>query len=254
MSIQEQQTARLRIDELAQRSGIASGTIRFYQREGLIPPPEREGRVAYYSDKHLRRLERVRALQAQGLPLAVVGDLLERADAGEDIGRWLALDSAVFGRRGEGDPIDEEALARLGLAEDDVASLERAGVLRRREDGTLEAIPGMLELTARLAEGGVPPATIRAGAEQVAQRLREVADTMAELGWDVFAPERERIASATDESVAEDVLEKLEHLRSLAQRIVSTLFPELLDRAVRERSEPFAVDATAQRRRRRSSR
>jgi DNA-binding transcriptional MerR regulator len=250
MSAQEQRATRLRIDELAHRSGIASGTIRFYQREGLIPPPERDGRVAYYSDEHLRRLERVRALQAQGLPLALVGDLLERADRGEDIGGWVALDSAVFGRRGEGDPVDEEALARLGLAPDDVAALTRAGVLRRRDGGTLEAVPGVLELTARLVEAGVPSATIRAGAELVARRLSEVADAMAELGWEVFAPDRERIAAASEESVADDVLEKFEHLRSLAQRIVSTLFPQLLDEAVRTRSEPFAV-RTAQRRRRR---
>jgi DNA-binding transcriptional MerR regulator len=238
---------RMRIDELAQRSGVASGTIRFYQREGLIPPPEREGRVAYYSDEHLRRLERVRALQAQGLPLSMVGDLLAREDAGEDIAGWLALDSAVFGRPDGGEPIDEKALAALGVDDGDLADLEAAAVLRRGEDGRLEALPGMLELTARLVEGGVPPATIAAGAERVAKRLREVAGTMADLGWDVFAPERERISA--DEPVAEAVLARLEHLRSLAQRIVATLFRELLDEAIRERSEPFARETVARRRR-----
>ena len=53
----EAEITRLRIDDLAQRSGIPSGTIRFYQREGLIPPPEHEGRVAYYGEQHVRRLE-----------------------------------------------------------------------------------------------------------------------------------------------------------------------------------------------------
>jgi DNA-binding transcriptional MerR regulator len=200
---------RLRIDDLAQRSGLASGTIRFYQREGLIPPPEREGRVAYYSEDHLRRLERIRALQGQGLPLSVVGDLLAREDAGEDIAGWLALDSAVFGRPPAGEPIEE--------------------------------------LTARLVEVGVPSETIAAGAERIRDGLREVAETMSGLGWEVFADERKRIAAG--EQVPEDVLLRFEHLRSLAQRIVSTLFGELLDDAIRQRTEPFAEEAVARRRR-----
>lgn len=238
---------RLRIDELAQRSGIPSGTIRFYQREGLIAPPVREGRLAYYSAEHVDRLERVRALQARGLPLSVVGDLLAREDAGEDPAAWLALDSAVFATRGGGgDLVDEDALGRLGLAPGDLAALEGAGVLVRDGEGRLRATPGMLELTTRLLEGGVPPAAIRAGADMVTSRLREVAEGMAALGWEVFAPDRDRISA--DEPVAEDVLARFEHLHSLARRIVATLFAELLDQAIRTRSEPFAEHATAQRR------
>jgi len=60
------QAERFRIDELAQRSGLPSGTIRFYQREGLIPPPEREGRVAYNSEEQLLRPEQIRAHPYQG--------------------------------------------------------------------------------------------------------------------------------------------------------------------------------------------
>ncbi len=36
------------IDELSARSGIPSRTIRYYQSEGALPPPERRGRVARY--------------------------------------------------------------------------------------------------------------------------------------------------------------------------------------------------------------
>ena len=198
---------RMRIDDLAQRSGLPSGTIRFYQREGLISPPEREGRVAYYSEEHLHRLERVRALQAQGLPLSVVGDLLARDDAGEDISAWLALDSAVFGHRGNGQPIEE--------------------------------------LRARLLEWGVPKARIAEGAELLERRLREVAEAMAGIGWDIFASERESIAAGRP--VADDVLARFEHLRSLAQRIVASVFRELLDEAIRERSEAFADETVARR-------
>jgi DNA-binding transcriptional MerR regulator len=239
-------SARLRIDELAHRSGIASGTIRFYQREGLIDPPEREGRVAYYDPSHVERLGRIRALQAHGLPLALIRDLLAREDAGHDISAWLALDSAVFGKRHTVDPVDERTLTRLGLEADDIAALARAGVFRR-QGGALTALPGMLELMARLLDAGVEAATLRVGAELIATRLRGVADSIAALGWEVFAADRERLLAA-DPGAAADVLAKLEHLRSLALRIVETQFPLLLDEAVRERSEAFALEVAGGRR------
>jgi DNA-binding transcriptional MerR regulator len=232
---------RLRIDDLAQRSGIPSGTIRFYQREGLIPPPEREGRVALYDEGHLHRLGRIRALQANGLPLALVRDLLEREDRGEDIAGWLALDTAVFGERpGGGERVSADAFRALGLGDDHLEALLSADLVRRAGDGELEAVPGILELTERLVEAGVGVRTIRSGTELVAERLRGVAEAMAELGWGLFAAERERIEA--DQPVADDVLVKLERMRALAERIVLTLFPHLLDEEVRRRIEPYALE------------
>jgi len=238
----------LRIDDLAHRSGIPSGTIRFYQREGLIPPPERRGRIAYYSEAHLRRLERVRALQARGLPLALVGDLLAREDRGQDISAWLALDSAVFGSRDGGDAVPQDGLAALGLGAGDLAALERAGLLRTRADGQLEVTPGMVELMGELVEAGVPGPAIRAGAELVAHRLAGVAEAMAAVGWEIFAADRERLAHE-DGGTAEAVLARFEALRAVAQRVVAGLFPRLLDQAIRARSTPFALETLERRRR-----
>src|SRR5258708_35863207 len=55
--------ARWRIDDLAHRAGLTVDTIRFYQREGLLPPAQREGRTKVYGLLHLERLERIRELQ-----------------------------------------------------------------------------------------------------------------------------------------------------------------------------------------------
>ncbi|HEV3227949.1 MAG TPA: MerR family transcriptional regulator [Solirubrobacteraceae bacterium] len=241
-----QAPARLRIDELAQRSGIASGTIRFYQREGLIHPPQRDGRVAYYEPEHLRRLERIRALQGQHLPLALIRDLLEREDRGEDISGWLALDRAVFTSEG-GETIGRGELATLGLREADVEALISAGVLWPGRGAKLEGQPGVLVLLARLVDAGVPPATIAAGARELTERLRAVAETIANLGWEVFAAERERIES--DEPVAGEVLARFQHLRGLTERVVARMFPRLLDEAIRQRTEPYAVEVVKGKRR-----
>jgi len=64
---------RFRVEDLAARAGESVDTIRFYQKRGLLPPPAREGRVAWYGGEHVERLARIRELQAQGLTLALIG-------------------------------------------------------------------------------------------------------------------------------------------------------------------------------------
>src|SRR6185436_10850451 len=63
-------------EDLARRADISVDTIRFYQKRRLLPPPAREGRVAWYGPEHLERLARIRDLQAQGLTLALIGRVL----------------------------------------------------------------------------------------------------------------------------------------------------------------------------------
>ena len=60
------------IDELAAAVGLTVRTTRYYASLGLIPPPERRGRVAYYDAGHRARLEMVRALQDHGFTLQAI--------------------------------------------------------------------------------------------------------------------------------------------------------------------------------------
>jgi len=80
------------IDELAHLSGVPSRTIRFYNTQGLLPPPIMRGRVAYYNQEHLLVLSLISELkEQQNLPLDVIKQLLEiRAQYG-DVQMNLAL-------------------------------------------------------------------------------------------------------------------------------------------------------------------
>jgi DNA-binding transcriptional MerR regulator len=71
-----------RIDDLARIAGITVDTIRYYQREGLIPSGERAGRARRYGPEHLERLERIRALQSRRFSLAAIRALLDREAPG----------------------------------------------------------------------------------------------------------------------------------------------------------------------------
>ena len=70
-------TESMRIDDLAQRAGLTVDTIRFYQREGLLPPAERAGRAKVYGPDHLARLAQIRELQGRRFSLAAIRALLE---------------------------------------------------------------------------------------------------------------------------------------------------------------------------------
>ncbi|MEV6364586.1 MerR family transcriptional regulator [Nocardia asteroides] len=75
----------MRISELSERSGIAVATIKYYLREGLLPPGARTSpNQASYDESHLRRLRLVRALiEVGGLPVATVGEVIAAVDSPE---------------------------------------------------------------------------------------------------------------------------------------------------------------------------
>ena len=111
-----------RIDELAQRAGIAVDTIRYYQREGLLTSGERSGRTRRFGTEHLDQLERIRALQARRFSLAAIRALLERDDPG-------ALARLLVGSEEETYDHDELVDA-AGVSPQLVRDLTRAGLLR----------------------------------------------------------------------------------------------------------------------------
>jgi DNA-binding transcriptional MerR regulator len=83
-----------RIDDLARMAGITVDTIRYYQREGLLPSGERAGRARRYGPEHLERLERIRALQSRRFSLAAIRALLEREEPGALEGLLAGNDDA----------------------------------------------------------------------------------------------------------------------------------------------------------------
>ncbi|KEP38808.1 MerR family transcriptional regulator [Mycobacterium kansasii] len=73
----------MRISELAEQSGATVATIKYYLREGLLPPGSKVGeRRAEYGDRHVARLRLLRVLREIGK--VSVSDLKEIVAAVED--------------------------------------------------------------------------------------------------------------------------------------------------------------------------
>ncbi|SPM29636.1 MerR family transcriptional regulator [Mycobacterium terramassiliense] len=67
------------IDELARRVEMTARNIREWQTNGLIPPPQRRGRIGIYNDAHISHIERIKSLRSQGFPLDVIRRILEQS-------------------------------------------------------------------------------------------------------------------------------------------------------------------------------
>lgn len=69
------------IGALADAAGVNVETIRFYQRKGLMPEPEKPyGSIRRYGDADLARVRFIKSAQRLGFSLEEVGDLLTLED------------------------------------------------------------------------------------------------------------------------------------------------------------------------------
>jgi len=69
----------LTIGQLAKQAGVGVETIRFYEREGLIPEPERRrsSRYRQYPPQAVRRVRFIRHAKELGFTLKEIQELLE---------------------------------------------------------------------------------------------------------------------------------------------------------------------------------
>ena len=72
----------LPIGELSRRTGCNIETIRYYERNGMLPSPSRRGRYRSYGDQDVARLSFVRRARELGFTLEEVRALLGLAAAG----------------------------------------------------------------------------------------------------------------------------------------------------------------------------
>jgi Cd(II)/Pb(II)-responsive transcriptional regulator len=72
----------IRIKALSDATGVEIETIRFYEKQGLLPAPAREANgYREYAPAHLERLAFVRHCRALDMPLADIGRLLALVNA-----------------------------------------------------------------------------------------------------------------------------------------------------------------------------
>ncbi|MFD5423932.1 MerR family transcriptional regulator [Streptomyces sp. NPDC127084] len=207
--------------ELAKEAGITVRTLRFYRERGLIPPPRREGRIAWYDTQHLARLRTIAALLERGHTLSGIADLAAAFDSGRDVGEMLGL----------GEPTEEtpvrltpEALADYfedgEVTPENLAAALDLGYLATDGEEIVHISRRLLDVSSALVKEGVPLAAVLAAGREV----RIHAEALAALFTDLLR------THATGGDIA--------RLRPLAKSVVDAELSMALDRRLRE--EPAA--------------
>jgi DNA-binding transcriptional MerR regulator len=181
----------MRVEQLAGAAGVSVDTVRYYQARGLLPPPRREGRVAWYGSDHLSRLTRIRDLAGRGLTLATIGRLLrgELDSADEALAAAVseaevAAPSVTLSERGGLFGIEELA-RRTGIPLALVQAVSREGLLvARTHDGAERFTDADVEAAAAglvLLEAGLPLPEVMDLARRHHAAMREVAERAVTL-------------------------------------------------------------------------
>ena len=83
--------ARLSIGEAARRAGLNVSAIRFYEREGLLPEPERTGGQRRFGADTVERLRIIDVAKRAGFSLDQVRTLLASVDRGAPVHEQLQV-------------------------------------------------------------------------------------------------------------------------------------------------------------------
>ncbi|MER5517936.1 MerR family transcriptional regulator [Streptomyces sp. NPDC002763] len=205
------------MEELAGLAGITVRTLRFYRERKLIPPPRREGRIAWYDDHHLARLRTISALLERGHTLNGIAELAEAFDHGRDVADLLGVGTPT-----EEEPVrltPEELAARFEgeATPENLAAALDLGYLGTDGDDIVHISRRLLDASEALVREGFPLAEVLAAGRSV----REHADALAELFADLVlrhGPE-----------------DDMERLRPLARSVVEAEMSLALDRRLRKR-------------------
>lgn len=227
------------IDALAARTGVPSRTIRFYQSSGVLPKPQKRGRVAYYGSAHVERLELIGKMQDRGLRMRAIKELLERSDSGEvEIAAWLGLEQQLSSAWTDDVPrvmTRAELDERLGERRPGfIAELARGGMLEiQSEDAYLVASPGLLQIAARFDDTGV---SVEVATEAVELLRRHLAKVARELAASFTAQLGERSDASADE------LERtFSELRGVSLDATRLIFAREMEEALRTMVRTGAV-------------
>lgn len=217
MSVQEESAEQLfTIDDLARAGGMTVRTTRYYATLGLLPPPARRGRMAYYSTVHLARLELIRALQDHGFTLAAIEKYMKRIPSTASV-EELAMQRAMLtswapGPREELTRRQLEKKAGRKLADDQVERLVMTGAVARRGRDTFELLPAF-DVGVQMLDMDIPLDSIVAASDAIARHMDALADELTEiLRTRVLEPYRKREYSEVDAAKFEATMSRLRRL------------------------------------------
>jgi DNA-binding transcriptional MerR regulator len=237
-------SAEYRTAELARAAGITVRTLRFYRERRLLPPPRREGRIAWYNEHHLNRLRTISALLARGHTLGGIADLIDAFEKGRDAGgaaELLGLESTLVSPWSEETPVrltPEDLAAHFPgeVTSENLAAALDLGYVAVDGDEVVHVSRRLLDASTALVGEGIPLASVLEAGRVVREHADAVADLFTNLvRAHLFAEVRE--LSPDGLRRLSDVMDRL---RPLAKQVVDVELALAMDRRVRAELESWS--------------
>jgi DNA-binding transcriptional MerR regulator len=228
----------IRVEELARRADVSVDTIRFYQKRQLLPPPRREGRIAWYGVDHVDRLHRIKELQRHGFSLAVIRRLVD----GELDAADAPLAAAVAGAQaGDAELLTlDDLAARVGVPAPLLDAIAREGLIvpqrRDGESGYTEADADVLQAGLQLLEAGFPLPELLALARRHHDATRAIAADAVEM-FDEHVRRPIQQSGLSDDEKAERLVDAFRTLLPTATTLVANHFRGVLLEVAQEHLE-----------------
>jgi DNA-binding transcriptional MerR regulator len=238
---------RYRVEAVAAACDVSVDTVRYYQSKGLLPPPGREGRVAWYGTEHVERIREIRALQQKGLTLAAIKRVVEGG-----LGRVDAdLAAAVAAAQAEGEGHEgvlslDQFAAASGVPASLIQAVEREGIhLSRSVDGEERYAAADIQTVRaalKLLEFGLPLGELLSLARQTHEAMLGLAQRAVEL-FDDHVRKPIRDTAASDEEAATRLVEAFRSLLPAVTDLVANHFRRVLLRVAEDHIERVGESA-----------
>jgi DNA-binding transcriptional MerR regulator len=247
--VDEAGSGGMRIADLARASSLSVRNIREYQDRGLLPPPRRDGRVAWYDEEHLVRLRLISRLLDRGYTIAVIRDLLDAWSDGRDLHDVLGLETTISRpwtdeQPGRATLLQLRRRFRGQLTPARLRRTIRLGLVEPSGTGFTVPSPRLLDAGTDLVAAGIPLATVLDLVERVERDLKSPADRFVGVVLDQLIPPGTPDGLPAGDELPE-VTRTVETLRPHAQLAVTALFARAMRSAVDDAVDRIAGRALA---------
>ncbi|MGH3580958.1 MAG: MerR family transcriptional regulator [Mycobacterium sp.] len=234
-----------RIDDLARVAGTTTRNVRVYQESGLLPRPQRRGRVAIYTDKHLSQLQAIIRLLSEGFTVKHILKFLTGLQRGEGLVEVLDLtDLGELVTEPWSHPVSE-TMTRAQL-EALLGPLNAATLRRLVANGVVEPSGAgedadtylvrdrrVIDDFGKLVSRGMPLAAILKTTAAVDKKLDEAAQSLSGAGHTEVVRQRGTGWYPGNEAELAWAADLIDAMRRVARRSAHASLDRALDEAVR---------------------
>jgi DNA-binding transcriptional MerR regulator len=223
------------VDDLARLSHTTVRNIRAYQDRGVLPPPEKRGRLGVYNKKHLARMRVINSLLDRGFTINNINELLDAWEDGRELNDVLGLEAAITSPFSDETPqrYSMPQLVKLfGLKTINPEFIQKAtelDIFERDGTGIIVNSPKLIEAAAEMTKIGIDMVDLIDLLRMMRGNVTRVADALVELAVGKLDKFDEGILPSDEE--IRQLSELIWHLRPLAHIAIQSEAERALERS-----------------------